>query len=237
MHKELEKFLAAVRALNSCADWASPSPSADEALAAAYRREPTAKEVLRRLDPALADFDIGKSSGQSGRQTAEANAQRGLGVLEDMDGWQEHLAPDAPVLRADRFHPWVWGASQTLWESGHYREAVHAAATAVNAHAQAKLGRRDISDDKLMQEAFSPTEPKAGRPRLRCPGDPADQTVLSRQRGALSFAVGCFFAIRNPAAHGQEEWLEQAALEYLASFSILARWIGDWELLRADYCS
>jgi hypothetical protein len=46
-----------------------------------------------------------------------------------------------------------------------YRQAVHAAANAVNDFAQRKLGRRDLSDVKLMQEAFS-TDP----PRSACHG-------------------------------------------------------------------
>lgn len=231
MHHKLQIFLTAVHAVNTHPEWAGPSSEADEALAAAYRHEPTAKKILRLLDPGLGDFDIGKDSGAGSSHTAEANARRGLGVLADMDAWYKHLARDAPMLPADQFHPWVWNASQTLWETGHYREAVHAAATAVNAHAQARLGRRDISDDKLMQEAFSSHEPRAPQSRLRCPGDPADQTVQSRQRGALSFAVGCYFAIRNPASHEHQEWSQQTALECLAAFSILARWISDWQLL------
>jgi hypothetical protein len=231
MRDELLTFLSAVEAFNAYSDRGDPRPGADEAIAIVYRHEPTAKQILRRLDPSLAEFDVSRGSSQGGKYTAEANARRGLGILEDMEDWQKNLAPDAPVLPADQLHPWVWGASRTLWESGHYREAVHAAAMAVNAHAQARLGRRDTSDDKLMQEAFSSNEPRSGQARLRCPGDQADLTVQSRQRGALSFAVGCFFAIRNPASHEHQEWPEQIALECLAAFSILARWISEWDLM------
>jgi hypothetical protein len=48
------------------------------------------------------------------------------------------------------------------------------------------LDRRDVADVKLMQEAFSEAPPERGRPRLRCPGDPADPAVrllLCRSRG------------------------------------------------------
>lgn len=130
-------------------------------------------------------------------------------------------APNAPALPADQFHPWVWQAAQTLWDSGHYRHADHT---------QKKLGRRDVADDSLMQEAFSTNPPQVGKPRLRCPSDPTDPTVQSRQRGALHYALGCFFAIRNPATHEQGEWDQQPALEYLASFSVLARWIDGWKV-------
>jgi len=131
---------------------------------------------------------------------------------------------------ADQFHPWVWQAALTLWDSKHYRQAVHAAATAITAHTQTKLGRTDVADDALMQEAFSPNPPQQGKPRLRCPGNPNDQTVKSRQRGALQYAIGCYFAIRNPAAHETGEWDQQIALEHLAALSVLARWIDGWTL-------
>jgi hypothetical protein len=72
--------------------------------------------------------------------------------------------------------------------------------------------------------------PNLGKARLRCPGDPRNPTVQSRQHGALPYAIGCFFAIRNPATHEQGEWDEQTALECLASFSVLAGWIDAWRL-------
>ena len=55
---------------------------------------------------------------------------------------------------------------------------------------------------------------------------------VSRQRGALQYAVGCFGAIRNRATHEQGEWDQQAALECLAALSVLARWIDGWKLDR-----
>jgi hypothetical protein len=73
------------------------------------------------------------------------------------------------------------------------------------------------------------------RARAAC-GAPVTQpikTVQSRQRGALSFALGCLYALRNPASREQEERPEQIALECPAAFSILARWVSDWELASA----
>jgi hypothetical protein len=191
------------------------------------RKEPTVKRVLGVLDHELADWSLDSIAGE---EPARDAVFRGLGILDDQDEWAENLSPEGPVLPADRMHPWVWDAAMTLWDSGHYRQAVHAAATAINAHTQAKVARRDIADDKLMQEIFSDDPPRPGRSRLRCPGDPMDQTVHSRQRGARQYAVGCFFAIRNPAAHEDMEWAQQEALEYLGSLSVLARWIDSWRL-------
>lgn len=47
-----------------------------------YRQEHTAKAILRELDPILADFDARRIGGV---QDAVASANRGLGVLADME--------------------------------------------------------------------------------------------------------------------------------------------------------
>lgn len=188
-----------------------------------HRAEPTIKQILRLLDPDLADkVNIDQMAGVA---MARNEVHRGLGILADMDEWAARLAPDAPTLAADRFHHWVWDAARTFWESRHYRAAVHAAASSINAHTQNKLGRTDVADDKLIQEAFSDRAPEPGRPRLRVAGDPTSPTTQSRQRGTLQMGLGAFFAIRNPAAHDSGEWTEQEALEQLAALSLLARLI------------
>lgn len=188
-----------------------------------HRAEPTAKQILRVLDPQLAEkVDVDQMGGEA---TARHQAQRGLGMLADMDEWTTRLAPDAPTLTADRLHPWVWDPARTFFDSRHYRAAVHAAASSINAHTQDKLGRTDIADDKVMQEAFSDKAPEAGKPRLRVAGDPASPTTQSRQRGALQLGLAAFFAVRNPAAHETIEWTEHEALEQLAVLSLLARLI------------
>jgi uncharacterized protein (TIGR02391 family) len=195
------------------------------------RLEPTVKEILKALDPELADRDLDPFDNWSGTMAA---VDCGLGILAAREAIETKLAPDIPVLPADQFHPWVWRAARTLWDSAHYRHAVQAAATAINDHTQNKLGRRDIADTQLMKEAFSPHPPVPGRPRLRCPGDPASPTTQSRQRGALEYAAGCFSAIRNPATHEQGEWDQETALECLAALSLLARWIDGWAVDKAS---
>lgn len=195
-----------------------------------HRAEPTVKQILRRLDPQLAqEINVDAMAGES---HARSQVQRGLGILTDMDEWAVRLAPDAPSLPADQFHPWVWDAARTFWDSQHFRAAVHAAASAINAHLQAKLGRRDVADDKLVQEAFSDKPAEPGKPRLRVPGDTTSPTVQSRQRGALQLGLGSFFAIRNPAAHETGEWTEQESLEQLATLSVLARLIDSCQVSR-----
>ena len=44
----------------------------------------------------------------------------------------------------------------------------------------------------------------------------------------MDFGAGCFEGIRNPAAHEHGlQFPEQVALEQLAAFSLLARWVDD----------
>ena len=194
----------------------------NEARAELRRLEPTVKAILNSLDPTLS-FDIEMSAGELHARNA---VQRALGLLADRDEWADMLAPDAPSLPADQFHPWVWGAAASLWDAKHFRQAVQAAATALNAHTQNKLNRRDLADTKLMQAIFSST-PKPGQPRLIVDTTGlSGETANSMQTGVLQFAIGCFMAIRNPATHESgPDWDPQVALEYLAALSVLARWV------------
>jgi uncharacterized protein (TIGR02391 family) len=197
-----------------------------------HRQEPTVKEILKCLDPDLADFVLDAFGGRHASPSGVlACVQQGLGILADQEQWAVKLVPDAPALLADRFHPWVWDAARTLWETGHYRQAVQAAANAITAKTQAKLNRRDLADKKLMQEAFT-TAPRADVSRLVVDTSGlSGETASGMQAAVNSFAVGCYQGIRNPATHEHEaRWDEQTALEYLAALSILARWIDKAKL-------
>ncbi|MDN4598585.1 TIGR02391 family protein [Leifsonia virtsii] len=139
---------------------------------------------------------------------------------------EENLQADSPLLRADRMHGWVWQSARSLWESGHHSDAVETAAKKVNAEIQNKVGRRDISDSTLCIEAFSAAPPVPGKNRLRFDGPRDSTTWKSRQEGAMHFARGAFMAIRNPLAHEEQlDLREHEALELLAAFSVIARWV------------
>ena len=154
-------------------------------------------------------------------------AQRALAQLERDQEIRDNLGEVAPDLDAARMHPWAWDGARSLWASGHFREAVSAAAIKINAETQNKLGRRDLSEVKLFQEGFSLKPPEPGKPRLRIMADDGGDTFKSLHEGAMAFAAGCYKAIRNPASHiPLDELSEDEALEQLASFSILARWVA-----------
>jgi uncharacterized protein (TIGR02391 family) len=141
---------------------------------------------------------------------------------------EENLGDDAPRVSASDFHPWIWSGAESLWRSGHYREAVEGAIKKLNAETQNKLGRRDLSETKLFNEAFSENSPAIGKPRLYRMPDDGSNTFKSVQRGARAFAEGVFAGIRNPLAHEVDvEMSQEDALEYLAALSILARWVDN----------
>ncbi|MFB7270958.1 TIGR02391 family protein [Streptomyces sp. NPDC056244] len=154
-------------------------------------------------------------------------AQRADAALARDEEIRQRLGDDAPELSASSMHQWVWDGARSLWRSGHFREAVTAAARKVNAETQNKVQRRDVSETKLFQQLFSADDPKPGQPRLRLMANDGSDTFRSVHRGAMAFAEGCYAGIRNPNSHedGLPELPENEALEQLATLSVLARWV------------
>jgi len=194
--------------------------------------DPIMRELMDAARPGLGEYAEPPSGGWSSsdseywHQHVRERVLRAIGIHELGEEARRRMRADSPDLVADQFHPWVWEAAAPLWYAGSRQEAVHAAARSVNARMQQKRGHHDKSDAALCREFFSLDPPAPGRPRLRFPGSRTDHTWRSRQQGAMDFGAGCFEGIRNPAAH--EHWLElseQVALEQLAAFSLLARWI------------
>lgn len=155
-------------------------------------------------------------------------ASRGIAALQRDEELREKLGDHAPHISASDIHSWIWDGAKSLWQSGHYREAVEAAVKKLNAETQNKIGRRDVSETNLFKQAFSADDPTVGKSRLRRMNDDGSDTYKSVQRGTMAFAEGVFAGIRNPLAHEtQHEMPEQNALEYLAALSVLARWVDE----------
>lgn len=184
------------------------------------------EQIFDRVIPAWKD-DVSKRATSYDSWSGQREiAQRALAQLERDQELRDNLGDNAPDLSAARMHPWAWDGARSLWATGHFRAAVSAAAVQVNAESQNKLGRVDISEVKLFQEAFSLKPPEASKARLRLMPDDSSDTFRSLHEGAVAFATGCYKAIRNPASHiPLPELPEDEALEQLAAFSILARWV------------
>ncbi|EYT65528.1 DNA restriction-modification system protein [Curtobacterium flaccumfaciens UCD-AKU] len=163
-----------------------------------------------------------------------AKVARGKAALERAEEIAEKLGDSAPELDAGKLHAWAWENGASYWRTGHYHQAVMQAAIRVNSETQAKVGRRDVSETALFNEAFSLDDPKPDRSRLRLTKDDGGDTYRNLHRGARSFAEGLYAAIRNPGMHQAHDVDdEHLALEQLAAFSILARWVDEAAVLTA----
>jgi len=154
-----------------------------------------------------------------------------IGRLEGLAIKAEAELP--PKIGVVSMHPLIWGAAGPLWRDRHYRQAVTAAAESLVAQLKARTGRNDIPETSLWQESFSSKPPEPGKPRLRWPGDQTDRNVISMNDGLRQFAPGSQLTIRNTSAHGTDSMSEQDGLERLAVLSLLARWVGECELIEA----
>jgi hypothetical protein len=164
-------------------------------------------------------------------------AQRCLARIRRREEMEKKLGATAPKLSTAAMHRWVWEAAKPQWSSGHLAEAVSAATRSINSRLQQKLGRRDVSELRLVREAFTLNPPTPAAKRLRVMEDDGSDTYKSLHQGILSFGSGCFQAIRNPLAHldpGGVEISEQEALERLAALSLLARWVDDAVVAEGD---
>lgn len=190
------------------------------------------EKILDRVD---AEWRDSLSSGWSSRwaklREVAIRAREGLVRADEI---RQNLGDDAPEISAASLHPWVWSGASSLWQSGHFREAVEGAIRKLNAETQNKVGRRDVSETDLFNQAFSEQAPNPRAPRLNRMEDDGSKTFKSVQRGARSLAEGVFAGIRNPLAHeASDEMPEQRALEYLAALSVLARWVDDSTVVTA----
>jgi hypothetical protein len=52
-------------------------------------------------------------------------------AIERREELETNLVDNAPKLSAGSMHPWIWDAARSLWQSGHLRQAVTAAAVKV----------------------------------------------------------------------------------------------------------
>lgn len=155
-------------------------------------------------------------------------ASRAKAALQRQAELAEKLGDNAPDMDAANLHPWAWESGSSYWNSGHFHQAVMQAAIRINFETQTKLGRMDVSEADLFNQAFSLDPPKADAARLRLAKDDGGKTYQNLHRGARSFADGLYTAIRNPGMHKPQEsdgGEEQLALEQLAAFSLLARWV------------
>ena len=189
--------------------------------------QPLVEDIARAIDPTRHANRFERDL-IDGWDPVEEATLRLLGILDNAPERERILGPRGPVLAAGGLHRWVWNAAADLWDGGHYKQAVQEAWNAVEQQTQLKLDRADTSGKDLFAQAFTA---KPGR-RLRFVHieqktddgmDIPDWT--SAHEGAMYFGMGCAQGIRNLQVHSIEDLNEEEALEYLASLSVLARWV------------
>lgn len=190
------------------------------------RQAQVVEKIFDRVIPTWrTDIENSKNNRWTRHREAAIRAREELVRAEEI---RQNLGDDAPQISAAHLHPWVWSGARSLWQSGHFVQAVRDAATKLNAETQNKVGRRDVSETDLFKQSFSLDEAKPGKSRLRRMPPEDSDTYRSLQRGAMAFAEGVFAGIRNPLSHETDQELsDQVALEYLAALSVLARWVDE----------
>lgn len=169
------------------------------------------------------------------RYVSEEGVQTLIWDLTDGADVRERLGLTvaAPTFRANSMHPWVWDAARPHWTSGNHDAAVWAAAVNVNSRLQHKVERYDIGESKLLNEVFSIQPPEENRPRLRLVDATNPDLFKDVHLGAAALGRGLYSAVRNPLNHVDAEVHqigEGEALEALAGFSLLSRWIDRAEV-------
>jgi len=189
-----------------------------------HERLPLILRIAARADAEIAAALKAQTGGWPFCKVKDA-ARQLAGLLDSIEETERILGPIGPKLAAANLHPWIWNAAVDLWDDGHRREAVQAAAQALfERHLPAKLAvPADRPAKDLVSQAFSTNPPTAGNPRLRLAEYPdPSRNWTSQHEGAQYLGMGCAQLIRNLVTHGAQPD-EQGALEQLASLSLLAR--------------
>jgi len=129
------------------------------------------------------------------------------------------------VYEALHLHPAICEATEKLFRSAFYNQAILEAFKRVNELVKAKSGRDDLDGKSLMGTVFSEK-----KPMLRF-NPPTSTSARDEQEGFKLMAMGAMVGIRNPRAH-ETKWPEPEpleTLEYLAFASLLARQIDKAE--------
>ncbi|MFZ1285437.1 MAG: TIGR02391 family protein [Candidatus Phosphoribacter sp.] len=194
------------------------------------------EQILDKYTPSWREEKQGKNEHFRFRGVWEAT-QRCIAVLEAREELDTHLTDRGPSLDGASLHPWVWDSAKPAWSAGLYEDAVDAAARGLNSRLRAKVTRRDLGEGDLVGQLFSQKEADEHNPRLRLPlaEGTGEKTVRAIYAGITQYGQGLFSAVRNPLAHeapGHSGMTEIEALESLAAFSLLARWVDRSEVRR-----
>ncbi len=145
-----------------------------------------------------------------------------IGHYEAIDK-ESILLEDTNILfDALKLHPRIDRVSRATFEDGHYAEAIRNAFKEVIVTAREVSGLRDLDGKKLMDQAFSVTNPKIKLNNL------VTQSEKDEQQSFLLMFGGAALGIRNPKAQDTVQQNDPyQALEYLSIASLLLKKIDE----------
>ena len=153
-----------------------------------------------------------------------------LKVSQGIDTHPTSNAVQMPIELFDKlqFHSEIIKASRSLFESGHYAQAIFDAFKAVNQFVKEKSGLnpselRGITDSQIMARVFDVKNPVIKLNEL------ITDTDISEQEGFKFLFMGATVGIRNPKAHDIVQQRDPyLTLEYLGFASLLMKKISFW---------
>lgn len=235
---ELDKFIAQTMMKNNshsgngvASVTHKPSTAASDADVA--RQAQLAAKIFDRVIPTWrTEIELRKTNRSPCHREAAIRVREELLREEEI---RQNLGDNASLISANQLHSWFWSGARSLWLLGHYRSPVEDAAKKLNAETQNKVGRLDVSETDLFEQAFSLDAAVAGTARLRRRISDGIDTYKPVQRGAMAFAEGTYEGIRNPFNHADLKSIdEQIGLEDLAAPSFLVWWVDDVEVETAS---
>lgn len=135
---------------------------------------------------------------------------------------------ESPIHLFDKMqlHPRIIKASKSLFNSGHYAEAIFAAFKAVNNFTKRKIGQ-PLDGKDLMAKAFNEDSPIIKINKL------TTRSERDEQEGFRFLFMGAMVGIRNPKAHDDIRQIDPyKALEYLAFASLLMRRVIEGKVVK-----
>jgi uncharacterized protein (TIGR02391 family) len=155
---------------------------------------------------------------------------KAIGWIEShIESFEEQLEEQTPKQPNDPdiwvlIHPAIKKLCKKKYDDGHCADSVFTGVKAVNervkAHVKKQTGK-ELDGVPLMQQAFSPNDPKVVL---------ADVTTMSgkdEQAGYMSIFAGAMQGIRNPKAHGNLTISNRRAMHLLFLASLLMHRLDD----------
>ena len=160
------------------------------------------------------------------QQQINEHIARAVSILEAIKSHFTEELEDAGITgplkplkayEALQLHQVIADAATNLFKDGHYSNAVEDSVKALNSLVRLRSGVDDKDGTQLMEFVFSPKNPILKLNSL------TDQSDQDEQKGFMNLFSGAVSGLRNPRAHKIIKDDPEAALEFIAFISLLAK--------------